>query len=229
MCPKTRDVCCTAVSLSLPRFLPCIDLIPISRLTTRFVVVIGVIVVQGDNRGGRGERYDPYEERRGSSKRGGRGKSKGGAGGFDLTGTITNGNKSELFPVPCICLYVMNVSALSVCDDVRRNFGARHGRRPPCWRDCRQNERKQLETVVGTPTSWCWNSLGVSASSCDFGWGGGRSKSLVFAMAMIIRILVTCLCCQTLKYPVHVFLIFQTRLCLSCSIVPDTALNGAST
>ncbi|CAN0200101.1 unnamed protein product [Ectocarpus sp. 4 AP-2014] len=47
----------------------------------------------GDDRGGRGDRYDPYEERRGSSKTGGRGRGKSGAGGFDLTGTITNGNK----------------------------------------------------------------------------------------------------------------------------------------
>lgn len=72
----------------------------LSRPTTRFFYsffCIGGIAIQRDDRGG--DRYDPYEERRGSSKRGGRGRGKSGAGGFDLTGTISNGNKSERFPV----------------------------------------------------------------------------------------------------------------------------------
>lgn len=48
----------------------------------------------GGGRGRDGGRYDRYEDDRGApSKRGGKGAS---LAGFDLTGTITNGNKSEL-------------------------------------------------------------------------------------------------------------------------------------
>lgn len=57
--------------------------------------------MQGDERGGQGEeRYDPYEDdRRAPPKRKGNGSGRrgaGGMGGFDVTNTITKGNKSEL-------------------------------------------------------------------------------------------------------------------------------------
>lgn len=63
-------------------------------------IAVCVSVRQGDDRGGRGRgRYDdPYEDtgnRGPPSKRGGVRRGASGAGGFDLTGTITKGNKSE--------------------------------------------------------------------------------------------------------------------------------------
>lgn len=63
-----------------------------------------ILSLQGDDRGGqRGGRYDPYEDdRRASSRRRGAGggrRGAGGMGGFDLTGTITKGNKSEFWTV----------------------------------------------------------------------------------------------------------------------------------
>lgn len=147
-----RSVGATTVSLPLLRYLPWVDLIPLSRPTTRFFFLsVGCIAIQGDDRGGRGDRYDPYEERRGSSKSGGRGRGKSGAGGFDLTGTITNGNKSEFFTRPHTWLLVHRrwecLCSLWLVMMFGRNFEARYSKRPACCRGI-VRERKQ---PIGIP------------------------------------------------------------------------------
>lgn len=56
-----------------------------------------MVKCQDEDRGGRGGRYedDARGNRGAPSRRRGLGNARRGAGGFDLTGTITKGNKSE--------------------------------------------------------------------------------------------------------------------------------------